>query len=347
MNINWKIFRLSSLFLLTIVTVNSQSIDSLLINDGPYIFIEQDGLIEKSIVDGEVVLKKTHLDSYKTSFTPENSTYKNVKKIVALSDIHGQYNLALEILKNNKIINKELKWNFGKGHLVIVGDVFDRGDKVTEVLWFLYNLEHQAEKKGGKVHYLLGNHEYMVLHSDLRYIHDKYAKTSELLDTSYDQLFNNETVLGRWLRSKATMVKINDSFFVHGGISQKFLDLGFEIKNVNQLMRESIDRTKKEMKSTSFYKNYYSSNGPIWYRGYFNDNLKDEAIVKILSQLHIKYMVVGHCSNEEVVQLYDNKVFGVDSSIKNGKYGEVLFMKTKRNSRGTMKGKRILFKNQK
>jgi hypothetical protein len=58
-------------------------------------------------------------------------------------------------------------------------------------------------------------------------------------------------------------------------------------------------------------------------------------------------MVVGHCSNEEVVQLYDNKVFGVDSSIKNGKYGEVLFMKTKRNSRGTMKGKRILFKNQK
>jgi hypothetical protein len=58
MNINWKIFRLSSLFLLTIVTVNSQSINSLLINDGPYIFIEQDGLTEKSVVDGEVVLKK-------------------------------------------------------------------------------------------------------------------------------------------------------------------------------------------------------------------------------------------------------------------------------------------------
>ena len=344
MNMNWTIFRLNGIFLLTIVTANSQAIDSLHINDGPYIFIEQDGLTEKSIVNGEVVLKKTPLDSYKTSFTPEASTYKNVKKIVALSDIHGQYDLAVKILKNNKIINKELKWNFGKGHLVIVGDVFDRGDKVNEVLWFLFNLEQQAEKKGGKVHYLLGNHEYMVLHNDVRYIHDKYVKTSELLNTSYDQLFSNETVLGRWLRSKATMVKINNSIFVHGGISQKFLDLGFEINNVNQLMRKSIDRTKEEMNSTSFYEDYYKSNGPIWYRGYFNDNLTDAAIVKILSQLHIKHMVVGHCSNEEVVQLYDNKIFGVDSSIKNGKYGEVLFMKRKRNSRGTMKGNKIIFK---
>ena len=228
--------------------------------------------------------------------------------------------------------------------MVIVGDVFDRGDKVTETLWFLYNLEQQAEKKGGKVHYLLGNHEYMALHNDVRYIHDKYVKTSELLDTSYDQLFSNETVLGRWLRSKATMVKINNSFFVHGGISQKFLDLGFEIENVNQLMRESIDRTKKEMKSTSFYKNYYKKNGPIWYRGYFNDDLTNSEIKKILSQLDIKHMVVGHCSNEEVVQLYNNKIFGVDSSIKNGKYGEILFMKRKHNSRGTMKGKKIIFK---
>ena len=344
MNINWTNFRLCSIFLFTIVTVNSQSIDSLHINDGPYIFIEQDGLTEKSIVDGKVVLKKTPLDSYRTSFIPEASIYKNVKKIVALSDIHGQYDLAIDILRNNKIINKELKWNFGKGHLVIVGDVFDRGDKATEALWFLYNLEQQAEKKGGKVHYLLGNHEYMVLLGDLRYVHEKYVKTSELLDSSYDQLFNNETVLGRWLRSKATMVKINDSFFVHGGISQKFLDLGFEINNVNQLMRESIDRTKKEMKSTSFYEDYYRSNGPIWYRGYFEDKLTDEAMVKILSQLHIKHMVVGHCSNNEVVQLYDNKIFGVDSSIKNGEYGEVLFMKRKRNSRGTMEGKKIIFK---
>ena len=55
--------------------------------------------------------------------------------------------MLIELLKNNKIIDEDLKWTFGDGHFVIVGDVFDRGDKVNEVLWFLYDLEIQAKKK--------------------------------------------------------------------------------------------------------------------------------------------------------------------------------------------------------
>jgi len=31
-------------------------------------------------------------------------SFKKIKKIAALSDIHGQYDLAIELLKNNKII---------------------------------------------------------------------------------------------------------------------------------------------------------------------------------------------------------------------------------------------------
>jgi len=34
--------------------------------------------------------------------------------------------------------------DFGEGQLILLGDVFDRGDLVTEVLWFLYELEIQA-----------------------------------------------------------------------------------------------------------------------------------------------------------------------------------------------------------
>ena len=96
------------------------------------------------------------------------STYKNVKKVAALSDIHGQFDLAVKLLVNNKIIDKKLNWRFGKGHLVIAGDIFDRGPKVHETLLLIYKLAQQAKKKGGRVHFLLGNHEYMVLHNDLR-----------------------------------------------------------------------------------------------------------------------------------------------------------------------------------
>ncbi|MBL4568374.1 MAG: metallophosphoesterase, partial [Flavobacteriaceae bacterium] len=215
------------------------------LNDGPYVFIEQNNLVEKSILNGKVFTKKLPLNSLNTTFTPEASTYKNVKKIAALSDIHGQYDLAITLLKNNKIIDRHLNWKFGKGHLVIAGDIFDRGDKVHETLLLVYKLEQQAKKHGGRVHFLLGNHEYMVLKNDLRYIHRKYRHTTRLLRINYDQLYGKNTVLGRWLRSKATIIKINKDYFVHGGVSKDFIEkTGFSsetIHKINNTMRASID----------------------------------------------------------------------------------------------------------
>ena len=57
-------------------------------------------------------------------------------------------------------------WTFGKGHLVICGDLFDRGNDVTAELWLLYKLEEEAKEKGGYVHTILGNHEIMNLSGD-------------------------------------------------------------------------------------------------------------------------------------------------------------------------------------
>lgn len=316
------------------------------INDGPYIFIEDQRLVEKSVVDGITVRKELMTDAYDTIFQVQPSIFTGVDKIAALSDIHGQYDLAVEILRNNQIIDDELNWSFEDGHLIIVGDIFDRGDKVTEeVLWLVYRLEQQAEKAGGRMHYLLGNHEYMVLHKDLRYLHEKYPLVSELLETEYDELYGSNTVLGRWLRSKHTILKINEHLIVHGGISRDFItNAGADIEAINETMRKSIDRSKEEMKSTDFYSIYYGSTGPIWYRGYFYDPISEMAVDSIITQLKSEHIVVGHCSNDEVVSLYNNKVFGVDSSIKKGEYGEILFLLDEKYYRGTKSGERVDFK---
>lgn len=342
--------KISLLFIFSITIVFSQEkkqYDISTLNDGPFIFIEQDKLIQKEIIHGEVFTKNLPLNDYKTTFTPEASTYKNVSKVAALSDIHGQYELAITLLKNNKVIDKKLNWKFGKGHLVIAGDIFDRGPKVHETLLLIYKLEQQAKKKGGQVHFLLGNHEYMVLHKDLRYIHKKYKAVSKLLNLSYDELYGENTVLGRWLRSKATIIKINKDYFVHGGVSKDFItktNFSSEtMHTINNTMRASIYRSKKEMKSTDFYKTYYSTKSLIWYRGYFYDNLEDSEINDILHSLDAKHVIVGHCSNKEVVQLFDHKIFGVDSSLKKGKYGELLLIKKNKYRRKTLKGKTKTF----
>ena len=313
------------------------------LTDGPYIFIEEDQLIEKNIVKGKVISKKLPKDAFKTEFKQEKSKYKKVKKIAALSDIHGQHELAVEILTNHEIIDNHQNWNYGEGHLVIVGDIFDRGPQVNETLWLLYKLEAQAKEAGGKVHVLLGNHEYMIFQHDLRYIHKKYRVVSALLKTSYTKLYGKNTVMGRWLRSKSTIVKINDNTFVHGGISKEFLEIGYNLEKINKIMGESIDIAESVLDSTGINYHYFGENSPVWYRGYFKDNLPDEEISDILSDIYSKHIVVGHCSNETVVELYDGKVYGVDSSIKLGEYGELLLIEEGKYYRGTKDGKRIGF----
>jgi hypothetical protein len=125
------------------------------LNDGPYIFIESNGFIQKSIVNGKVTTEKLHPSAYDTIFKPQAARFSTDETIVVLSDIHGQFDLAVEILKNNNIIDGHLNWSYGKGHFVIVGDIFDRGPKVNEMLWLIYKLEQQAKDKGGYVHFLL------------------------------------------------------------------------------------------------------------------------------------------------------------------------------------------------
>lgn len=318
-----------------------------IMSDGPYIFIEKNKLIKKSIINSEVISSNLDTNSYDTLYLPEKSKYNNVKKIIALSDIHGQYDLTIELLKNNKVIDKELNWNFGKGHLVIAGDIFDRGDKVNEVLWLVYKLEIQAKNDGGRVHFVLGNHEFMVLQKDLRYIHEKYRVSSKLIGLEYDQLYGKKTVLGRWLRSKPSIIKINNNVFTHGGVSEEFLiNRGVDFEKINLMMRYYIDTPFDEMNS-SIYNLYNGEKSLIWYRDYFKEygeDLTDADISKILKMLNTKHIVVGHCSYDQVVQLYNNKIFGVDSSIKNGKYGEVLLIKKRKFYRGTLKGELIEFK---
>mgnify|MGYP000543923825 FL=1 len=342
-------------FFLVIVTFSysqegTKTTDSLAIaisklNDGPYVFIEENQLIEKNIINGEVITKTLKSDAFDTEFPPDQVVFNDIKKIAAFSDLHGQYDLGVELLKNNNIIDENGNWDFGKGHLVIVGDVFDRGPKVNEILWLIFKLEQQAIKQGGRVHYLLGNHEYMVLHGDNRYIHKNYVLSSKVLEKEYQELYDNNTVLGRWLRSKNTIVQINENVFVHGGVSKKFISKNdFTLEKINAIMRSSIERTKEEMKITDFYKTYYGKKSLIWYRGYFNDDLKEEEIDEILDLMDIEHVVVGHCSNKKVVQLYHQKIFGVDSSIKKGKYGEILWIKNDHYSRRTLEGKKKEFK---
>ena len=85
--------------------------------------------------------------------------WTGVERIVAVGDIHGDFDNFVYILKGTGLVDDELHWTGGKSHLVQIGDVMDRGPDAREVFELLKHLEKEAEKTGGHVHFLIGNHE--------------------------------------------------------------------------------------------------------------------------------------------------------------------------------------------
>lgn len=87
--------------------------------------------------------------------------FSGVPRIVAVGDIHGDFDNFIKILQGTGVIDGDLRWAAGRGHLVQNGDVMDRGPKAREILDLLRRLETEARAAGGMVHMLLGNHEEM------------------------------------------------------------------------------------------------------------------------------------------------------------------------------------------
>lgn len=264
-------------------------------------------------------------------------------RLAVLSDVHGQYQLMLDLLQAHAVIDQSLDWSFGEGHLVIAGDVMGRGEHVTETLWLLYQLDQQAIKAGGRLHLLLGNHETMVMYNDLRYLHAKYQQTAELMETSYHALFSSDTVLGRWLRSKPVLVQVNDMLIMHAGIHPDYLSLGMSMQEVNEHYRQSLGIPRAELMEQPILAFLYGRLGPLWFRGYFRerDAVSDAQVEDLLRRLGVNHLVVGHTSMDAVYQHFDGRVFSVDSSIKGGKNGDLLLWDNGTFYRGTLVGERL------
>jgi hypothetical protein len=332
------------------------------VNDGPYFYFEENQLkvrwIENNAVreyfvtpDNFTEIKENfHLlcsfnDLKNSSFLKphNNQSYKMIDSIGVITDIHGEYNSYLNLLKAMGIIDNKLNWKFGSGHLVVLGDIFDRGDMVTEIFWHLFGLEKQAVKEGGMVHLLLGNHELMTLSKDLDYMNEKYKKVSAVFNTNYFDLYSEESVLGKWLRSKPVALTINDIIFVHAGISDGMIQRNIKIKRINRLFSEFIVGKDLEY----FCKNEKlkfldEENGPLWYRGYFTDpDFCESRLDSILTFYDKKHIVVGHTTNKGIISLFNNKILGADAGIVNKQPGEMLICKNGIFYRGTVSGKRI------
>lgn len=93
------------------------------------------------------------------------------QRIVAVGDLHGDYDAWLDIARAAGLIGADRSWGGGRATLVQMGDMTDRGPDSLKIIRHLQQLQRQARAAGGQVVILLGNHEAMMVTGDYRYVH--------------------------------------------------------------------------------------------------------------------------------------------------------------------------------
>ena len=102
-------------------------------------------------------------------FLPFPAAAAAPQRIVAVGDLHGDFDAWIAIARAAGLIDARNHWSGGSTTLVQLGDVTDRGPNSLKIIRNLQQLAREAPRRGGKVVTVLGNHEAMNLLGDLRY----------------------------------------------------------------------------------------------------------------------------------------------------------------------------------
>jgi hypothetical protein len=293
-------------------------------------------------------------DCKKFSETPLPSILPAVKRIVAIGDLHGDWNMTIESLKIAGVIDNNNKWIGDDTIIVQIGDQIDRcrgylykcddknatrNDENSDVkiLKFFTELHKEAQIKGGAVYSLLGNHELMNVMGDMRYV--SYRGLTE-----FDNENENDIVRGKRERRKAfkrgnelasfmactrqTALIIGSNLFVHAGIVPKLAEK-YNVKELNQLIRKwLLDKLEDDSKFKKILKTQDYS--PFWVRtlGQLapkqkmenNDGICDNFCKPVLDIYNVQNMIIGHTpqsfiTDEGINSTCDNHVWRVDVGV--------------------------------
>jgi hypothetical protein len=269
--------------------------------------------------------------------------WTGVDRVVAVGDVHGDYDQFVSVLRSAGLIDEQGKWSGGKAHLVQTGDVLDRGPDSRKAMDLLMRLEGEAKAAGGEVHALIGNHEAMILYGDYRYVstaevaafkdansekvreeawreHEKAAgkkfdddtrrrweSDTPLGMTEFKRAFGPAGTYGKWIRGHNAVIRIDGTLFLHGGISPKFAD--WTVRRINDQVRvELTDFTQLQGGIVM------DDNGPLWYRGLaLRDQGMEDHLQAVLRNYKVDRIAIGHTYTEgAIVPRFGGKVLQID-----------------------------------
>lgn len=309
-------------------------------NDGPYVFYDSK-VYTVNVANEVVVTDYADLDNLvvqvndaeRTTFTvtlvatagEDTAIFQMPQQLIAISDMEGNFEAFSDFLITHNVIDDALRWTYGANSLVLVGDFVDRGDNVTQMLWLIYKLEQEAVEAGGRVHFLLGNHEVLNMQGNLYYAEDKYVRIAEeiaareQITPSKTSLFHASSVLGTWLRQKNAVAKIGTYVFMHAGLSPAVTSQQLPLALINDVIRQNLDNKLYSSPGQDSLANLLAGRtGPLWYRGLVTDykayyaKASSEHVDTALSFYRAEHLVIGHTVVDAVSTDFEGRVIRID-----------------------------------
>ncbi|KAG0627273.1 hypothetical protein M758_2G188000 [Ceratodon purpureus] len=275
------------------------------------------------------------------------------KRLIAIGDIHGDLAKARAALQVAQVIDEHDRWVGGETVLVQVGDLFDRGGDEIKILYLLEKLRGEAQKAGGDVHVMNGNHEIMNIEGDFRYatragleefrgwahwfslgniLKSKCAGLGQQTDIfhgipdSYPPglrarmaaMRPGGPLASRFLSKHPVVLVVGSSVFVHGGLLPEHVNYGLDRIN---------DEVSDWMLGTKGWKGpgyLHGADALVWTRKYSDvteSRCDCELLTRCLRSIDgVKRMVVGHTIQQPVGLngACDNKVIRVDVGLSKG-----------------------------
>lgn len=263
--------------------------------------------------------------------------WDGVERLIVIGDLHGDYDNYFDVLLNAGLINRRGNWTGGDTHLVQIGDVPDRGPDTDRIMEHLMRLERQAERRGGKVHVLIGNHEFMNVIGDLRYVHPgEYEamisrNASRLRDAYFRQVVEalqaqeeppviDEAFRTQWYEQYPLGYVEHRLAWQPGGRFNEWVSGHNSIIRINDILfmhaglgpdmlEKSITEINQQIRreilgdinfETSLGE---SETGPLWYRGLALNPESTEAshLQAVLDTFQVNRLIVGHTPSLGVI----------------------------------------------
>jgi len=251
------------------------------------------------------------------------------KRIVAIGDIHGDYEKLRSILRHAKLIDKNDNWIGTDSILVQTGDLADIASDFKKVIDLFIKIRNQAKEKGGIVYMMLGNHE-------LNNLQGSYMSTTKNDFDSFGGYMAREKALsmegeyGELFRKEMNItMNIDGNLFLHGGLPYEFAKMGIdeinnhahEIFSTAPSFDELLDDYYNQNKTHPLYTDplFDQINGPLWTRYFivFPDDVVCEELNKVLEVTKAKRMILGHNIQEygKITTKCDNKLIFIDIAL--------------------------------